>query len=351
MKEYIELYVKPFFKEWDKSNLLPIEAFKKAGDFGLLGMIIPKKYGGSELTYTEYSKAIEELAQVDPSIALSIASHNSLSTNHIYKFGNEEQKQKYLPKLVSGEYIGCWALSEEEAGSDASNIQCEAKKVDDGWIINGRKKYVTHGKASDIIVVTCKTNNKLSTFIVEKNNNVKIGKTYQKLGMNASETSELIFDHCFVPDSNLLGNENTGLKQALTILDGGRISIAALSLGIAKGAFELALVYSKKRIQFDKPIIDNQSIGFKLAEFSTKIQAAELLINKACEEFNTKNSSMCKLFSSELCVEVANEVIQILGGNGYTNNSVAEKYLRDSKLCTIGEGTSEIQKLVILRHL
>jgi alkylation response protein AidB-like acyl-CoA dehydrogenase len=333
----------------------------KLGEQGFLGVLVPEEYGGAGLGYHEYIAIIEEITKVDPSVGLSLAAHNSLCTNHIYMFGNEEQKKKYLPKLASGEWIGAWGLTEPNTGSDAGRMKCVAQKDGDDYIINGNKSWITHGISGEVAVVIVRTGELLDSrgmtaFIIERDfEGFKGGKKENKLGMRASETAELIFDNCRVSKDQMLGNEGEGFIQAMKILDGGRISIAALSLGIAKGAYEASVKYSKEREQFGKPISKFQGISFKLADMHTKIQASELLTQKAAYLKNndqevTTTSAMAKYYASEACVEISTEAIQIHGGYGYTKDFPVEKFYRDSKLCTIGEGTSEIQKLVISRN-
>ena len=327
-----------------------------------MGMLVPEEYGGSGLSYHEYVAVIEEVSKIDPSIGLSLAAHNSLCTNHLLKFGNEDQIKKWLPGLASGKLVGAWGLTEPNTGSDASKMASTAVKKGNKWILNGTKNFITHGKSGDVAIVIFRTGlvgekNNATAFIVEKGmRGLSAGKKENKLGMRASETAEMIFDECIVDDSNRIGNVGDGFKQSMKILDGGRISIAALSLGIAKGAYEAALKYSNERIQFGKPISSFQAISFKLAEIATEIEASELLIHKACHIINnnepvTEIRAMCKLYSSELCVKVSSEAVQIFGGYGYIKDFPVEKFYRDSKLCTIGEGTSEIQKLVISRKI
>jgi alkylation response protein AidB-like acyl-CoA dehydrogenase len=327
-----------------------------------MGMLVPEIYGGSGLGYHEYVASIVEISKIDPSIGLSIAAHNSLCTNHILKFGNESQKNKWLPGLASGKHIGAWGLTEPNTGSDASKMSSTAIKKGNKWVLNGTKNFITHGKSGDISVVVFRTGptgekNNSTAFVIEKGiRGLQSGKKENKLGMRASETAEMIFQDCIIDDSHRLGDVGEGFKQSMEILDGGRISIAALSLGIAKGAYEASLKYSNERIQFGKPISSFQAISFKLADMATEIEAADLLIKNASDKINnsepvTLQSAMCKLFSSELCVKVSNEAVQIFGGYGYIKDFPVEKYLRDSKLCTIGEGTSEIQKLVISRKI
>ncbi len=328
----------------------------------MMGVFVPHEYGGAGLSYFEYKTVIEEVAKVCGSIGLSVAAHNSLCTGHILAFGNEEQKQNYLHKLATAEWIGAWGLTEANTGSDAGNMKCTAVKEGNDWIINGTKNWITHGKSGDVAVVICRTGeprakNNSTSFIVEKGTKgFSAGKKENKLGMRASETAEMIFDNCRIPDANRLGEVGDGFKQAMKVLDGGRISIASLSLGIAKGAYEAALKYSQERYQFDKPIASFQGISFKLADMATEIQAAELLTLQACDLKNrkqdvTKVAAMAKYYASEVAVKTANDAVQIFGGYGYTKDFPVEKFYRDAKLCTIGEGTSEIQKLVISREV
>ena len=354
--------IKPYFMDWDEKQFFPKKLFKDAGSLGFMGMLIPVEYGGSGMGYHEYVAMIEAISSIDPSIGLSLAAHNSLSLNHIYMFGNEYQRNKWLPKMCSGECIGAWGLTEQNTGSDAKNMDTVAKKDGDNWIINGTKNFITHGKSCDIAVIIARNGSKgksheMTAFVIEKGTEgFSSGKVENKLGMRASETAEMVFDNCIVPDSNRLGDIGDGFIQSMKILDGGRISIAALSLGIAQGAFKAALKYSKEREQFGKPIINFQGISFKLAEMATEIEAAKLLTKKASDMKNegknvTSQGAMAKLFASEMCVRVSNEAVQIHGGYGYIKDFPVEKFYRDSKLCTIGEGTSEIQKIVISRDL
>jgi alkylation response protein AidB-like acyl-CoA dehydrogenase len=352
----------PNIKEWDDNQIFPVHVFKKLGELGLMGVLVPQEYGGSGFGYAEYVTAIEELAKVDPSVGLSMAAHNSLCTGHIMQFGNEEQKKKYLPKLASAEYLGAWGLTEHNTGSDSGGMSTTAVKDGDDWVLNGAKNFITHAISGDVSVVIVRTGEKgdskgISSFIVEKGTpGLTSGKKEDKLGMRASETAELIFDNCRVPQSNLLGNVGDGFVQAMKVLDGGRISIAALSLGIAKGAYEAALKYAKERVQFGKPIAQHQAIAFKLADMATTIEASELLIYKAVGKKNanqkvTLDGAMAKYYSSEVAVKVSTDAIQVLGGYGYTKDFPVERFYRDSKLCTIGEGTSEIQKIVIAKQI
>ncbi|NNJ55385.1 MAG: acyl-CoA dehydrogenase [Bacteroidia bacterium] len=361
-RDFAEKHIRPHLMEWDESQTFPVELFHKMGEQGFMGVLVPEEYGGSGFGYNEYVAVIDEISQVCGSIGLSTAAHNSLCTGHILYFGSDEQKKKYLPKLASGQWIGAWGLTEPNTGSDAMRMKCTAKKVDGGWILNGAKSWITHGISGNVAVVLARSGELLdsrgiSAFIVERGTEgFKAGKKENKLGMRASETAELIFDNCFIPDENLMGNEGEGFIQAMKILDGGRISIAALSLGIAKGAFKASLKYSKEREQFGQPISNFQGISFKLADMATEIEAAELLINQSSYLKNnnipmTKESAMAKYYASEVAVKASTEAIQIFGGNGYTKNYPVEKFYRDSKLCTIGEGTSEIQKLVISRQI
>jgi len=362
IKKFGDDNIRPKMMEWDESQEFPVEVFKKLGELGLMGVLVPQEYGGSGFTYTEYVTAIVELAKICGSIGLSMAAHNSLCTGHIMAFGNEEQKKKYLPKLATAEWIGAWGLTETGTGSDAGGMHTTAVKDGDYYVINGSKNFITHAITGNVAVVIVRTGNKgdshgMSAFIIEKGTpGFKSGKKENKLGMRASETAELIFDNCRVHKDQLLGKEGEGFIQAMKVLDGGRISIAALSVGIAKGAFEAALKYSKEREQFGKPISQFQAIGFKLADMATEIEAAELLTFLAADRKNkglkmTKEGAFAKYYASEVSVRVSNEAVQIFGGYGYTKDFPAEKYYRDSKLCTIGEGTSEIQKLVISREI
>ena len=361
-KDFAEQYIRPNIMKWDESQYFPREILEKAGEMGFMGIFIPEEYGGSGLGYHEYVSIIEEISKVDASIGLSIAAHNSLCTGHIFYFGNEEQKKKWLPNLASGKHIGAWGLTEHNTGSDAGGMNTTAVKDGDYYLLNGSKNFITHGKSGDIAVVIARTGEKgdsrgMSAFIVERGTpGFSGGKKEDKLGMRASETAELVFDNCRIPKENLIGNEGDGFVQSLKLLDGGRISIGALSLGISKGAYEAALKYSKERFQFGKPISSFQGISFKLSEMATEIAASELLIHKAASMKNdgqkvTVQGAMAKMFSSEACVKIANEAVQIHGGYGYIKEFPVEKFYRDSKLCTIGEGTTEIQKLVIARNI
>ena len=362
VRDFAEKHIRPHVMEWDEAQTFPIETFKKLGELGLMGVLVPVEYGGSGLGYFEYVNVIVEISKVCGSIGLSVAAHNSLCTGHIMAFGNEEQKQRWLPKLATAEWIGAWGLTEANTGSDAMGMNTTAVLDGDHYVVNGSKNWITHGKSGNVAVVMVRTgakgdSNGISTLVIEKGTpGFTHGKKENKLGMRASETTELIFDNCRVPKENLLGNEGEGFKQAMYVLDGGRISIAALSLGIAKGALEAAINYSKERHQFGQPIASFQGISFKIADMATEVEAAELLIMQAADLKNrgknvTKESAMAKYFASEVCVRVATEAVQIFGGYGYTKDFPVEKFYRDSKLCTIGEGTSEIQKLVISREV
>jgi len=354
--------ITPFVREWDDNQTFPVEVFKKLGELGLMGVLVPAEYGGSGFSYTEYVTAIEQLAILDPSIGLSMAAHNSLCTGHILQFGNENQKKKWLPKLATAEWIGAWGLTEHNTGSDAGGMATTAVQKDDDWILNGAKNFITHAISGDISVVIARTGKKgdsrgMTAFVIEKGTKgFSSGKKEDKLGMRASETAELIFDNCIVPSENILGNVGDGFVQAMKVLDGGRISIGALSLGIAKGAYYSALQYSKERVQFGKPISHFQAIAFKLADMATEIEASELLIYSSVDKKNrnekmTLEGAMAKYYSSEIAVKVSNDAVQVLGGYGYTKDFPVERFYRDSKLCTIGEGTSEIQKLVIAKQI
>ena len=362
VRDFAEKEIRPHFMEWDESQEFPVHVFKKLGELGLMGVFIPEEYGGSGFSYFEYITVVSEIAKVCGSIGLSVAAHNSLCTGHIYYHGSEEQKKKYLPKLASAEWIGAWGLTETGTGSDAGGMNTTAVLNGDHWVLNGSKNFITHGKSGDVAVVIARTGEKgasngTSAFIVEKGTiGFSAGKKENKMGMRASETCELIFNDCRIPKENLIGVVGEGFKQAMQILDGGRISIGALSLGIAKGAYEAALKYSKEREQFGQPISKFQSIAFKLADMATEIEAAELLLYQAAYLKNnkkkmTKESAIAKYYASEVAVRTANEAVQIFGGYGYTKDFPVEKFYRDAKLCTIGEGTSEIQKLVISREI
>jgi alkylation response protein AidB-like acyl-CoA dehydrogenase len=361
VRDFAEKEVRPYLMEWDEAQHFPIDTFKKMGELGLMGVLVPEAYGGAGLGYEEYVTAIVELAKVCGSVGLSMAAHNSLCTGHIMMFGNEEQKQKYLPKLATAEWIGAWGLTEANTGSDAMRMRCTAVQDGDYWVINGTKNWITHGISGDVAVVLVRTGELLDTdgitaFVVERGTTgFSGGKKENKLGMRSSETAELIFENCRVHQSQILGQVGQGFRQSMKILDGGRISIAALSLGIAKGAYEASIKYAKEREQFGQPISNFQAISFKLADMATEIEAAELLTFKAADLKNkglpvTTTSAMAKYYASEVCVKVATDAIQIFGGYGYTKDFPVEKFYRDSKLCTIGEGTSEIQKLVISRN-
>ncbi|MGA0155701.1 MAG: acyl-CoA dehydrogenase family protein [Flavobacteriaceae bacterium] len=359
---FADQYIAPHVREWDENQHLPIDVLKKAGELGFMGILVPEAYGGSGLGYHEYIVIIEELSKVDPSIGLSVAAHNSLCTNHILEFGSDAQKQRYLPQLASGDHLGAWGLTEHNTGSDAGGMNTTATFDGTNWTLNGAKNFITHGKSGDIAVVIARTGEKgdsrgMTSFIVERGTpGFYAGKKEDKLGMRASETAEMIFDNCILSDEQRLGEIGQGFIQSMKILDGGRISIGALSLGIAKAAFEASVKYSNEREQFGKPISAFQGISFKLADMATEIEAAELLLHKAAFLKNdnrkmTLNSAMCKLFASELCVRASSEAVQIHGGYGYTKDYPVEKLYRDSKLCTIGEGTSEIQKVVIAKNI
>lgn len=362
IKDFAEKNIRPYIMEWDEAQIFPIPLFKQLGEMGFMGVLVPEEYGGSGLGYHEYITVIEEISKVDPSIGLSVAAHNSLCTNHILTFGNEEQKKKWLPKLATAEFIGAWGLTEHNTGSDAGGMNTTAVKDGDHWIVNGAKNFITHAISGDIAVVVVRTGEKgdskgMTAFVFEKGmKGFSSGKKENKLGMRASETAELVFDNCRVPDENRLGEVGEGFVQAMKILDGGRISIGALSLGIAKGAYEAALKYSKERHQFGQPISNFQGISFKLADMATEIEASELLLHKAAflkqkHKPVTTLGAMAKMYASEACVKIANDAVQIHGGYGYTKDFPVEKFYRDSKLCTIGEGTTEIQKVVISRNL
>ena len=362
VRDFADKHIRPFIMEWDEAQKFPIDLFKKMGELGIMGVLVPEEYGGAGLSYFEYVTAISELAKVCGSIGLSMAAHNSLCTGHILAFGNEEQKQKYLPKLATAEFIGAWGLTEANTGSDAMRMRCVAKEDGDSWVINGSKNWITHGISGDVAVVLARTGELLDSkgitaFVVERGTpGFKAGKKENKLGMRASETAEMIFEDCRVHKSQVLGKVGDGFKQAMKVLDGGRISIAALSIGIAKGAYEASVKYSQEREQFGQPISNFQAISFKLADMATRIEAAELLTLQAADlknrgEAMTKQSAFAKYYASEVAVRCATESVQIFGGYGYTKDFPVEKYYRDSKLCTIGEGTSEIQKLVIARNI
>lgn len=362
VRDFAEKNIRPHLMEWDESQEFPVHIFKQLGELGLMGVLVPQEYGGSGFGYIEYVTVITEVAKVCGSIGLSLAAHNSLCTGHILQFGNEEQRRKYLPKLATAEWIGAWGLTEANTGSDALRMKCVAVKDGDDYIINGTKNWITHGKSGNVAVVLARTGDLLdshgiSAFIVERGTpGFSAGKKENKLGMRASETAELVFDNCRIHKSQLLGNEGDGFIQAMKVLDGGRISIASLSIGIATGAYEASVKYAKEREQFGKPIGEFQAISFKLADMATKIEAATLLTMQAASLKNahlpmTKESAMAKYYASEVAVSVSTDAVQIFGGYGYTKDFPVEKFYRDSKLCTIGEGTSEIQKIVIARAI
>ena len=354
--------ITPFVREWDDNQTFPVDVFKKLGELGLMGVLVPTEYGGSGFSYTEYVTAIEQLSILDPSIGLSMAAHNSLCIGHILYFGNEDQKKKWLPKLATAEWIGAWGLTEHNSGSDAAGMSTTAVKKGNMWVLNGTKNFITHAISGNVAVVIARTGEKgdshaMTAFVIEKGlPGFTSGKKEDKLGMRASETAELIFDNCRVPEENILGKVGDGFIQAMKVLDGGRISIAALALGIAKGAYIAAKQYAKEREQFGKPIARFQAIAFKLADMATEIEASELLIYSAADKKNkgermTLEGAMAKYYSSEVAVKIANDAVQILGGYGYTKDFPVERFYRDSKLCTIGEGTSEMQKLVIAKQI
>jgi alkylation response protein AidB-like acyl-CoA dehydrogenase len=362
IRDFANKHIRPKMMEWDESQKFPVELFKQMGELGLMGVLVPTEYGGAGLGYFEYVTVISEIAKVCGSIGLSTAAHNSLCTGHILYFGNDEQKKKYLPKLATGEWIGAWGLTEANTGSDSGNMKCTATKDGDEWVLNGTKNWITHGISGDVAVVLARTGeprakNNITAFIVERGTpGFTAGKKENKLGMRASETAELVFDNCRISDAQRMGMVGNGFHQAMKVLDGGRISIAALALGIAKGAYEASVKYSKERYQFDQPISNFQAIAFKIADMATKIEAAEMLIYQAADMKNrgekmTKQSAMAKYYASEISVQIATDAVQIFGGYGYTKDFPVEKFYRDSKLCTIGEGTSEIQKLVISRDI
>jgi alkylation response protein AidB-like acyl-CoA dehydrogenase len=362
IRDFAEQNIRPHIMEWDEAQVFPVPLFKKLGEMGFMGILVPQELGGSGLGYHEYITIVEELSKVDPSIGLSVAAHNSLCTNHILTFGNVAQKKKWIPKLASGEHIGAWGLTEHNTGSDAGGMNTTAVRDGDDWIINGSKNFITHAVSGQIAVVVVRTGEKgdskgMTSFVIEKGTpGFSSGKKENKLGMRASETAELIFDNCRIPDTNRLGEVGQGFIQAMKILDGGRISIGALALGIAKGAYEASLKYSKERCQFGKAISEFQGISFKLADMATEIEASELLLHKAAflkEQHRpvTTIGAMGKMYASEMCVRVATDAIQIHGGYGYTKDYPVEKFYRDAKLCTIGEGTTEIQKVVISRNI
>ena len=362
VREFAEAEIKPHVMEWDEAQRLPREIFTKMGELGLMGVLFPEEYGGAGMGYVEYATVIEEIARVDGSVGLSLAAHNSLCTNHIYQYGGEAQRKKYVTPLAGGEKIGAWGLTEPGSGSDASGMKTIASRRDGGWVINGSKNFITHGISADVCVVIAITNREMrsrgiSAFVVERGTKGFVaGKKENKLGMRASETASMIFEDCWIPEENLIGEAGRGFVNAMQVLDGGRVSIAALALGIAQGAYESALKYSQVRQQFGQPIFEFQGIQFKLADMAMQIDAARLLTLRAAwmkdnKRQTTKESAMAKLYASEVAVRVAEEAIQIHGGYGYTKDYPPEKYWRDSKLCTIGEGTSEVQRLVIARQL
>jgi alkylation response protein AidB-like acyl-CoA dehydrogenase len=361
-RDFAEMYIRPYVMEWDEASHFPADVMRKMGHYGFMGVLVPEEYGGAGLGYDSYISVIEEIAKVCGSIGLSVAAHNSLCTNHILSFGSEEQKHRYLPKLASGEWIGAWGLTEPNTGSDAGRMKCVAERDGDYYVINGSKNFITHGASGDVAVLIARTGELLDShgmtaFVIERGTpGFFAGKKENKLGMRASETAEMIFDNCRVHKSQILGEVGEGFIQSMKILDGGRISIAALSLGIAKGAYEAALKYAKERQQFGQAIANFQGISFKLADMATKIEASELLVRQAGElkdngQKVTRQAAMAKYYASEVAVEVATDAVQIHGGYGYTKDFPVEKFYRDAKLCTIGEGTSEIQKLVIAREI
>ena len=362
VEDFANKEIRPNIKKWDEQQMFPIDLFKKAGNLGLMGVLVPEKYGGAGLGYYEYILIIEEISKVCGAIGLSLAAHNSLCVNHILKFSSEIQKQKWLPKLSSGQWIGSWGLTEPNTGSDAMRMKCIAEKDGDYWVINGSKNFITHGISSDIIVVIVRTGDLLDShgmtaFAIERGTEgFNAGSKEDKLGMRASETAEVIFDNCRVHKENIIGKIGEGFIQSMKILDGGRISIGAMALGMAEGAMNAAINYSKEREQFGKTISTFQGISFKLADMATEIEASRLLLFKAASQIlNAKKSSyfssIAKYKASEVAVSVSNEALQIFGGYGYVKDYPVEKFYRDSKLSTIGEGTSEIQKLVISRTL
>ncbi len=362
IRKFGDEHIRPKLMEWDESQTFPVDVFKKLGELGLMGVLVPTEYGGAGFSYTEYVTAIVELSRICGSIGLSMAAHNSLCTGHILAFGNEEQKKKYLPKLATAEWIGAWGLTEVGTGSDSGGMNTTAVLDGDQYVINGSKNFITHGKSGDVAVVMVRTGAKgdshgMSAFIIEKGTpGFTSGRKENKLGMRASETTELIFDNCRVHKSQLMGKPGEGFVQAMKVLDGGRISIASLGIGIAKGAYDASVKYAKEREQFGKPIAQFQAIAFKLADMATEIEAAELLTFKAADMKNkgekmTKEGAIAKYYTSEVAVRVATDAVQIFGGYGYTKDFPVEKFYRDSKLCTIGEGTSEVQKMVIAREI
>ena len=361
-REFANQHIRPNVMKWDETQEFPKDTLKEMGRLGLMGVLVPEEYGGSGLSYFEYVTIIQEIAKVCGSVGLSLAAHNSLCTGHISTFANDDQKNRYLPKLAAAEWIGAWGLTEPNTGSDADNMKCVANREGDEWVINGTKNWITHGISGDVAVVIARTGDprtkdNATSFVVERGTpGFSGGKKENKLGMRASETAEMIFDNCRIPDSNRLGEVGEGFRQAMKVLDGGRISIAALALGIAKGAYEAAVRYSKERYQFDQPIANFQGVSFKLADMATEIMAAEMLTMQAADLKNkgmsvTKEAAMAKYYASEVAVKTSNDAVQIFGGYGYTKDFPVEKFYRDSKLCTIGEGTSEIQKIVIAREV
>ncbi|WP_206367311.1 acyl-CoA dehydrogenase family protein [Sphingobacterium sp. SGR-19] len=361
-RQFAKEFIMPYVMEWDEKQFFPVELFKEMGDYGFMGVLVPEKYQGAGLRYQEYITILDEISKVCGSIGLSLAAHNSLCTNHILSFANEEQKEKYLPKLATAEWIGAWGLTETGSGSDAGGLTTTAVQDGDYFIINGSKTFITHAISGDVAVVMVRTGNKgdkhgVTAFIIEKGTpGFTAGKKIDKLGMRASETASLFFDNCRIHKNQVIGEVGNGFVQALKLLDGGRISIAGLSLGIARGAYECALRYANEREQFNKKIFDFQDVGFTIADMATKIDAAELLIRRAGHlkdmgQKVTKESAMAKYYASEVAVEVSNQSVQVHGGYGFTKDYPAEKYFRDAKLCTIGEGTSAIQKMVIAREI
>lgn len=362
IRNFGEKHIRPDMMKWDETQEFPVHVFKQLGELGLMGVLVPTEYGGSGLKYADYVTVVSEIGKICGSIGLSVAAHNSLCTGHILQHGSEEQKKKYLPKLATAEWIGAWGLTEHNTGSDAGGMNTTAVKEGNEWVLNGAKNFITHGKTGDVAVVIARTGQKgdshgMSAFIVERGTpGFSGGKKEDKLGMRASETAEMIFDNCRIPAENLIGQEGDGFIQAMKVLDGGRISIAALALGIAKGALEASVKYAKEREQFGKPIAHFQGIAFKLADMATEVEAAELLTFQAADlkdrkQPMTKESAYAKYYASEVSVRCSTEAVQIFGGYGYVKEFPAEKYYRDSKLCTIGEGTSEIQKVVISKLL
>lgn len=362
IKDFGKLHMRPYIMEWDEKQEFPIDLFKKLGELGLMGVLVPEEYGGAGLGYLEYVTAIKELSKIDGSIGLSMAAHNSLCTGHILNFATPDQKKKWLPRLASAEWIGAWGLTEPNTGSDAGNMRTVGYEEGDHWVINGAKNFITHGKSGNVAVVIVRTgeigaSHNKTAFVIEKGTpGFSAGRKENKMGMRASETTELVFDNCKVHKDNILGKVGEGFIQAMKVLDGGRISIAALSLGIAEGAFEAALAYSQERQQFNKPISSYQGISFKLADMATEIEAAKLLTFRAADMKNkginvTREAAIAKYYASEVAVRVANDAVQVFGGYGFTKDYPVEKFYRDAKLCTIGEGTSEIQKLVIAKSI